>query len=506
MVFTKKRVTLIFIFIILLAILLRCGAMVNRSFWYDEAFSILISEKGPQAILAGTLTMDEPSVTADIHPPTYYFLLDGWIQLFGTSVVAARILSLLLGVGILINIFLLTKELLGVQSALLASFGVAVFPFQVQFATEIRMYALLTFFLTLATYAFIKGMRTRSWLWWGLFALTAALAQYTQNLAAFYLVPLALTSLFKWDGKLLKQTVFAVLGAVLLYIPWLIHLPAQFAKIQHHYWIERPTLAVLINLLLRYTTNLPLPDQWMLPALLIAFLSIALAVLQTLRMFRLKTQGYKIGLWLAWLSFAPPLFLWLFSQWTPVYVDRALLASQAIFCTWLAWVLLNTSMPKVIQWTMTVILVVGVGLGLSQLATNNGYGYDPLKKVEAIISSGMEPGDMVVHSNKLTYLPFFYYDPNLPMTFIGDDPGGATDTLSQATRKILGVNDSPDIESSVSGAQRIWFVIYEESVAEYVAAGYVTHAHLRYLDEHYTLNSYTSYGNVLLFQYERKPL
>lgn len=479
--------------------------MVNRSFWYDEAFSILISEKGPQAILAGTLTMDEPSVTADIHPPTYYFLLFGWMRVFGSSILATRILSMLLGIGILINIYLLTRELLGQASALLASFFVAVFPFQIQFATEIRMYTLLTFFLTLATLAFVKAMHSPGWKWWVIFSLAAALAQYTQNLAAFYLIPLALTGLFKRDWKLVKHTLFAGLGAVILYIPWLIHLPAQFAKIQQHYWIERPTIANLVNLLLRYITNLPLPEKWMLPALLIAFLSTALAVVQTIRMARQRTQGYKIGLWLAWLSFAPPFFLWLFSQWTPVYVDRALLASHAIFCIWLAWVLRKDAMPKVIQWTLAVIVVVGIGLGLSQLATNNGYSYDPLKKVEAIISDEMQPGDMVVHSNKLTYLPLFYYDPTLPMTFVGDDPGSSTDTLSLATRKILEVKVASDIASAVSNAQRIWFIIYEESVEEYVAAGYVTHAHLRYLDEHYTLNSYASYGNVLLYQYEKKP-
>ncbi|MDP3721093.1 MAG: hypothetical protein Q8R09_01420, partial [Anaerolineaceae bacterium] len=141
---------------------------------------------------------------------------------------------------------------------------------------------------------------------------------------------------------------------------------------------------------------------------------------------------------------------------TQVYVKRPSLASQAVFCIWLVWVLLKTAMPKVIQWTMAVLVIAGVGLGLSQLATNNGYGYDPLKKVEAAISNEIKPGDLVVHSNKLTYLPFFYYDPALPMTFIGDDPGGATDTLSKATRKILCVSDSPYIQSAVSGAQRIW--------------------------------------------------
>jgi hypothetical protein len=142
-------------------------------------------------------------------------------------------------------------------------------------------------------------------------------------------------------------------------------------------------------------------------------------------------------------------------------------------------------------------------MGLSQLATNNGYGYDPLKKIEEVLSTEIRPGDMVVHSNKLTYLPLFYYDPKMPMIFIGDEPGGSTDTLSKATRKILGVKDAPDVESAVRGAQRIWFVIYEESVQEYVAAGYNTHAHLDYLDKHFKLTSFISYGNVLLYFYER---
>jgi uncharacterized membrane protein len=505
MVITKKWTYLLLICIVLLDIGLRCGAMVNRSFWYDEAFSILISEKGPQAILAGTLTMDEPSVTADIHPPTYYFLLDGWMHLFGNSILVARILSLLLGVGILINIFLLTRELLGAPSALLAGLGVAVFPFQIQFSTEIRMYALLTFFLTLATFAFIKGMRTGAWKWWGLFALSAALAQYTQNLAAFYLIPLALTGIFKRDWKLVRNTVLAGLGAVILYIPWMIHLPAQFAKIQHHYWIERPTLVVLINLLLRYTSNLPLPDKWMLPSLFIAFLSVTLAVLQTIRTARQKLHGHKIGVWLAWMSFAQPFCLWLFSQWTPVYVDRSLLASQAIFCVWIAWVLLKTSKPKVVQWTMSVLLLIGIGIGLSQLATNNGYGVDPLKRVEAVLAAEIQPGDVVVHSNKLTYLPLFYHDATLPMTFVGDTPGGSTDTLSKATRRILGVSDSPDLASAVGSAQRIWFVIYQESVEEYVDAGYATHAHLKYLNDHYKKVSQSTYGDVMLYLFENKP-
>ncbi|MBA4383155.1 MAG: hypothetical protein C0410_00315, partial [Anaerolinea sp.] len=130
---------------------------------------------------------------------------------------------------------------------------------------------------------------------------------------------------------------------------------------------------------------------------------------------------------------------------------------------------------------------------------------DPLKKVATFFTAHVQPGDVVVHSNKLTYLPVFYYAPTLPMNFVSDAPGGSTDTLSRATRKILGVNDAPVIASSVGSAQRVWFVIYQQSVKEYVAAGYATHEHLQYLEEHFILVSQTRYGDVLLYQFERKP-
>lgn len=42
------------------------------------------------------------------------------------------------------------------------------------------------------------------------------------------------------------------------------------------------------------------------------------------------------ALWLFYLSFAPPLLLFLVSQWVPVYIERALLPSGVVFCIWLA--------------------------------------------------------------------------------------------------------------------------------------------------------------------------
>ena len=57
--------------ILLLAFLIRLIGITSRPIWYDEAFAILFSAKGPAAMVYGTLA---PTGTgaADIHPLGYY--------------------------------------------------------------------------------------------------------------------------------------------------------------------------------------------------------------------------------------------------------------------------------------------------------------------------------------------------------------------------------------------------------------------------------------------------
>src|SRR5260221_13279110 len=53
----RRRTRHLLIFLILLvALLLRLIALGSRTLWYDEAFAVLFSEKGLDAMLYGTLT------------------------------------------------------------------------------------------------------------------------------------------------------------------------------------------------------------------------------------------------------------------------------------------------------------------------------------------------------------------------------------------------------------------------------------------------------------------
>ncbi|WKZ34542.1 MAG: glycosyltransferase family 39 protein [Anaerolineales bacterium] len=201
----RNKTKLILVF--LLALTLRLAGVASRPIWYDETFSILFAEQGPAAVLSGTLTPDADSATAEEHPPAFYFTLWAWIQVFGNSLISVRILPILLSLGIVLFIYVIASRLFEPPTALIAAFLAAILPFQIHYGQEIRMYVLLTFWLCLATYAFLK----RQWI---LFSIAAALAQYTHNLAAFYLLPLALSPVFERDWKTLRSLIWAGLAAI----------------------------------------------------------------------------------------------------------------------------------------------------------------------------------------------------------------------------------------------------------------------------------------------------
>ena len=75
------------------------GLTTRVTFGMTKPFRLLLSEKGPSAILTGTLAQGNGAAAAEYHPPFYYFLLNGWMKFFGNSVPAARILSIIAGIG-----------------------------------------------------------------------------------------------------------------------------------------------------------------------------------------------------------------------------------------------------------------------------------------------------------------------------------------------------------------------------------------------------------------------
>jgi 4-amino-4-deoxy-L-arabinose transferase-like glycosyltransferase len=489
--------------ILFLALLVRLLGIVSRPIWYDEAFSILFAEKGIHVMLSGTLTAIGGNASEE-HPLGYYMLLWLWMKFFGQTLASVRLLSVIAG---LISVYLVYRialeGLADEKAAELSMFLAALSPFQIHYSQEIRMYAFLAMWLLLATFAYQRGSKTGDWKWWLGFSISAALAQYTHHLAAFYLIPLALLPIFHRDWKTLRAVALAGLFALVLYTPWLVQLPAQFSKVQNTYWIGRPDISKLFTLLVVYTANTPLPGAWLMPALTIAVVVVTIGIVQSVR--PAGRASSTDGVRLLSLAIVPVVLLFLFSQWRPVYVERSLLASGAVFCIWLAWVVTRTGLPRFTQSILLGLLCIAYFMGIYQHLTYHDFPYGPFRELSASLQQRTAPEDVILHSNKLSMLPAVVFERTLSQSFIGDPPGSPTDTLAPATQQALGIRAEKDVRSATEGASRVWYIIYERSIAEYQAAGYTTHPDITYLDSQFALKTEERWNGIQLLIYTQGP-
>lgn len=496
---TKKLITSLFL-ILSLALVLRLIGIQSRPIWYDEAFSLLFAEQSPSEILNNTLFENSDLSAAEEHPPLYYFGLWTWFQFFGASIVSARLFSVFLSLLTILLIYQIAKDLFDSSTALVAAGLVGLLPFQIHFAQEIRMYSMLTFWLALTTLAFLRA-RSKSKLWWGVFAVSTALAQYTHNLASIYLVTLAFTPLFQRDWKTLRDLTLSGLAALILYLPWIVQLPAQFAKVNSSFWVEQPGIERFFTLTLYYLPHLPLQGTQLMIGFFLAMMILTLGGFQTYLAWRNKISSTRRAVWAAYLAFMSPLLLWLISQIVPVYIERALLPTHTMFCIWLAWAFVQTKAPRFIQGVAGVFIAAVAVMGIVQHVTYNGFPYGSYSKISENIRSQMQAGDIVVHSSKLSYLPAFAMDRDLQQGFIVDPPNSNVDTLSPAIREAFQLIEYENIEEASAQATRVWFVIFDQSIEEYTTNDYKTHPHLEYLDKNLTLQDTRQWNDILVFLY-----
>lgn len=509
------RSRLLILAIILLALILRLVNLGGRSLWYDEAFAVLFAEKGLSAMLYGTLT-PVAGGASDIHPLLYYSTLSIWMSFFGQSAAPVRLWSVLLGVATTGLMYGLARELFDDKTALSAAFITAIAPFHVQYSQETRMYALLGLLLLAATGCFIKGWRIEAtplpkvgwehyraavWQrrWWVAFGVLAALAMYTQQLAAFYLVALGLVPFVtrRWDKA--QGVMLGTVVAVIVYLPWLVNLPGQFQKVQSYYWIEKPGLGALLRTMFSFlVVNLDIPQEAFLPALVgAAFLAVFLIVQIIVYLRRRGKRERNPLLFVVWLAILPVGLMWLVSQVQPLYLERALLPSALMMYLLLAWMFSRSGLPRPIA---VVMGMVGFGLvivGLSYQYTWATFPNSPFPDALTYIRANWQEGDVVIHQNKLTALPGIYADRSLLQRFIGDLPGSPEDTLALPTQQILGLLADDCVQAAAGGSRRIWWVVFTSAEQQYREAERPEYQQaLDWLNAHYTPDSGSRFNDL----------
>ena len=132
--FTDNRNLLL---IILLHLLITIPLAYLLNTWYDEASTLITSSKTISFAM-------HRSIKFELQPPFYYILLNIWRQL-NSSYFFARLLSIIFSSGSIFICYKFIKKYLKIERPGYATFLIAINPFLVYYATEIRPYAMIIF-------------------------------------------------------------------------------------------------------------------------------------------------------------------------------------------------------------------------------------------------------------------------------------------------------------------------------------------------------------------------
>jgi len=220
------------IIIIGVACLVYVTGIAHESIWFDEAFSYKVASHSLGEILG--------LVTADNHPPLYYLLLSIVVSLFGNSVWALRLLSVLGAIGLVSLGAGPVRRIFGNRTAFIYA-GVVLFtPVVLIYAHEARMYSLAAFCVTASAlygYLAVKDNRREDWFLFGLASLAAAYLHYYGLMAAFFVHLLVFLWLLFKKREALRS--YLITGAVVTvgYLPWLVSFLGQVSTVNEWFWV-----------------------------------------------------------------------------------------------------------------------------------------------------------------------------------------------------------------------------------------------------------------------------
>ncbi len=221
--------------VVLVGGLLRLTTLGSQSYWVDEATTV------HELHLSFGALLHEIRVN-ETTPPLYFVLAWLWAKLFGTGEVGLRLMSGLLGIGLIPLVYLCARELLSRWAAVLAAALAALSPFLIWYSQEARSYAL---FALLCSASLLFCLRSRAeptrrnlvlWTIW------STLAIFTHFFAGFLVAAEALLLLVSVRSRALLA------GCAVIALAQLAVLPLAVGDTSHPLnWIQAFPLSTRIQ-------------------------------------------------------------------------------------------------------------------------------------------------------------------------------------------------------------------------------------------------------------------
>ncbi|MEI8131546.1 MAG: glycosyltransferase family 39 protein [Leptolinea sp.] len=433
----------------------------TRGIQYDDAFSILLARRTVGEIIQGT--------AADTMPPLYYLILHFW-QYMGTSIAFQRLPGIIFSLGIIAVVYKIVYQVENKNAAIWTAAILAVSPLQYYHAQDLRMYSLSTFFILVWDWGALQLIRCENpqkmpvWKWM-VIIISGAAALYSHALAGFGLLVPFVFLLLKKDWQHFKFLIGAGLLVGILYLPWLIHVPGQIAKVQRAFWTPVPGVVEVLQSISMILGDIPVP-----PVVLglVLFCSLSVSTVCTVVYFRSR-KTLKTVLFFILMGLVPPVILLLLSYaLRPMFVARGFLSAYVgvSACIGIA----AARARPVEKMLIGAFVLLAAICTLPNSIMFNQFPRSPFFQAAEYLQTEVNDRDVILHDNKLSYFPFEVYAPELNSQFLADQPGSANDTLALQTQTALDLFPQV-LPTALKGSSRFFFVVFQQTIKEYQAAG-----------------------------------
>lgn len=451
-----RRVHLGLLLFLLLAFGLRLLAIDRQDIWGDEAFSIWLSSQPLPEVVAGG---------ADTHPPLYPFLLYLWLRLAGSSPLAVRFLSALVGTLTVPVVYVLGRRAFGQTTGVLAALLAAVSPVLVYYSQETRMYGLVTLLAAASIYWAMrlvqKPQSVPARLAYYLATLGAAYTHYyaffvilAENLViVLYLLRQRRADLGRW---LATQSTL-----VLAYISWIV-VQAGFlrgkANTRFEEWDLATALRIAGETLSAFGAGPAVGPAVTWPVALLFLLAIAAGVVAVFR--RRQPESWLIAAYL----FVPLFLAWAANPIMPFFYARYLLLIAPAFFLLAAWgVMAWGHLWRPLATVGIVFLLAGSAFGLRGYYADETYVRGRYGQMMAYVEAHAQPGDGMILANQLQRPIYEYYQPE----------GLESYFFPRYEYPLEDPRTARDLDDIAAKHPRLWLVRFGNP-AEYDPDGYLT--------------------------------
>ena len=441
---------------LVVGLLLRIWNLGSESLRLDEAQSIWQASHSIEFI--------KEYMLKNVHLPLHNTLLHFWIEFFGTSEPAVRLLAVIPGMITLPFLYLLSKEILGKKGALITLILASVSPFWVWYSREIRMYTLLTLVTTISYLFFVKILKTGRFRYFIFYTAANLIGIYTHYFFFLVLLVQVLFFFYFWkrqwtEGnninvnkkKLLAGFIISAVFTFAAFSPWVNALYNSYGSGTLAPVLPKPTTFNLVLSFFEFVFGF-LPVNFM--GVLISFWP--LITLFGFIFLTKRRSPFSKGFYLVILGTFLPISLVYFVSivYKPMYLTRYLMPATPMFFIFISWYIVELRGKVKFLFILSYLVIIALAIHVQFTSTENPARENYRDAVE-YVTVNATPRDIVIVSPPYIIYPFqYYYNGNTrvsTMPIWNKKKGGIPQTTIERVQN--------DTETLRRGHQRMFLVL-----------------------------------------------